>query len=132
MIRGVANQVRKRFSQRVKDTLIEIRVLTRHFKHNVLVLLLGHVAYDARETAEKLVDGNHTDLHYGFLKLAEHARLKSQRIREFPAQRIFRMAALKFVDGALQHRFADNQFADQIHNRFDTRGVDAERILGRV
>ena len=98
VIHGVANQMGQRFSQRVKNALVEIRVLAGELKHDVLILQLGHVAHDTREAAEKLVDGNHADLHYGFVKFVEHARLESQRIGEFSAKWIFRMAAFEFVD----------------------------------
>src|SRR5580658_3692503 len=130
MVGGVADQVRHGVGEGVENTFVEISGLPRHFKRDFLVAHTRHVADNSRETAEKLLDGNHANFHHRFLQLSEHARLKGQRVGHLSAQRVLGMAALEFRHGPLEHGFSDDHLADQIHHRINAAGIHAEHVFG--
>ena len=127
---ALRTKMRERLGECVENAFVEIGVLPGDFQGDFLVAQLGHIANDAREAAEKLLDGHHADLHHRFLQFAENARLKRERVGKLRAQRVLGVAAVEFGDGALQHGFADDQLADQIHHGVDAAGVHAQRIFG--
>src|SRR5271163_2478367 len=64
VVGSVADQVRHGVGEGVENTFVEISGLPRHFKRDFLVAHARHVADDPRETAEKLLDGNHANFHH--------------------------------------------------------------------
>ena len=92
--------------------------------------MLGDVADDAREAAEKLFDGHHSNLQDAFVKLVEDARLKSHGVRKLRAQRIAGVFLVEFREGTIEHGLTDDQFAHQVHHGINTGGIHAERALG--
>src|SRR6266568_5166905 len=81
--------------KRVKDALVEIGVLPGDFQRDILAALLGDIAKEARETAEELLDGHHSNLEHALVKLIKNARLKSNGIGEFCAHRITSMPLVR-------------------------------------
>ena len=65
-----------------------------------------------------------------FCKIAEDARLIGESVGKFAAQRIFGVLLLELDDRAVQHGFADDQLADEIHDVVDARGIHSQRIFG--
>src|SRR3712207_8591628 len=55
----ISHEVGKRFSKSIEDALVEVGILPAHGELNVLAELLAHVADDAREAAEELVNRHH-------------------------------------------------------------------------
>src|SRR6266446_8626795 len=91
MINRVADEMHERFGKRVQNALVEVGVLARELQGHILATLLGNVANDARETPEKLLDGDHTDFQNAFVELLENTRLKCHGVRKFGAQGITRV-----------------------------------------
>ncbi len=129
VIDGVAHDVHQRLGERVENALVEIGVLAGEVESDVFAALLGDVANEARETAEQLLDGHHANLEHAFVQLIENARLKRESVGELGAQRIVLMAFVELGQRAVEHRLADDEFADEIHDGVDARGIDAERAF---
>ena len=68
VVGGVANQMNERLGKRIENAFIQIGGLAGDFDGDVFAALLGDIANDARKAAEKLLDGNHANLHHGFLQ----------------------------------------------------------------
>ena len=85
VVGGVADQVRHGIGESIEDAFIEVGRLPGEFERDVFVAQPRDVADDPRKAAEKLLDGNHANLHHGLLQLAEHAGLKCKRIGQFCA-----------------------------------------------
>ena len=130
VINGVADEMHQRFGKRVENALVKIGVLARQLESHVLATLLGDVADDARETAVELLDGDHADFQNALVQLIQNARLKCHGVGKLGAQGIAGVLLVKFRERTIEHGFSDDQFADQIHDRIDTGGVDAERAFG--
>ena len=64
------------------------------------------------------------------MQFIENAGLESERVRHFGANRVARMALIEFGQSAVQHGFADDEFADEVHDGVNTRGVDAQHAFG--
>src|SRR6266436_6208166 len=130
VINGVADEMHQRFGKGVENALVKIGVLTGQLESHVLATLLGDVADDARETAVKLLDGDHADFQNALVQLIQNAGLKCHGVGKLGAQGIAGMLLIKFGERAIEHRLSDDQFADKIHDGIDTGGVDAERAFG--
>ena len=130
MVDGVSNEMHEGLGKRVKDALVEIGVLPGDFQRDILAALLGDIAKKARETAEELLDGHHSNLEHALVKLIKNARLKSNGIGEFCAHRITSMPLVEFGERAIEHGLPDDQFADEIHDRIDAGGIHSKGALG--
>ena len=64
------------------------------------------------------------------MQFIENARLKSQGVGKLGAHGIAGMLLVEFGEGAVQHGLADDQFADQVHDRVNARGIHTKSALG--
>jgi hypothetical protein len=97
---------------------------------DLFAALMGHVAHDARKPAEELIHRNHAYLHHRVLQIIQHPRLKRHGIGELSPQRIFGEALSEFQQRLLQHRFRENQFADQVEYAVDSFRIHAQQVVG--
>src|ERR1700722_11863223 len=67
VIDGVAHDVHQRLGERIENALVEIGVLAGEVESDVFAALLRNVANETRESAEKLLDGNHTNLEHALV-----------------------------------------------------------------
>src|SRR5260370_6358082 len=134
---GVSNEMHEGLGKRVKDALVEIGVLPGDFQRDILAALLGDIAKEARETAEELLDGHHSNLEHALVKLIENARLKGNGIGELCAHRITSMPLVEFGERAIEHGPPHDQFSAEIHDTIDagglhSKGALAYRVCGRA
>ena len=119
----------QRFRDGIEQALVEGRVLSIQNQVDLLVALLGDVAHHAGEPPEQLLNRNHADFHHRALQIVQHARLKGHGIGETAAHGFLGIAHGEFIERLLQHRFADDQFADEIEHGVDALGIHAQDIL---
>src|SRR5215469_17927 len=129
VVNGIANEVSERFSESVEDAFVEVGVFAGNVEDDFALAGLSDVTHEAREATKELLDGNHANLHHRTLKLFEDARLQGERIGKAASQRIFGVMLVEFDDRAMKHRFADDEFADQVQDRVDAIGVDTKRPI---
>src|SRR5712692_2683160 len=120
----------KRFSESVKNALIEIGVLSRKFECDVLPALFGNISDNTWETPEELLDRHHTYFQNAFVKLIEDPGLKRHGVGKFCTQGIAGVLLVEFSKRAIEHGLSDDQFADEIHNGINASGVHAKRAFG--
>ncbi len=130
VIGGVADQVSERLGEGVEYGFIEVGVFAGDFQGDVFAAELGDVANYARKAAEKLLDGNHANLEDAFVKFVENAGLKRKRFGKFVANRIAMVFEVKFGESAMEHGFANDELAYEVHDGIDARGVHAKRAFG--
>ena len=129
MVDGVADKMHERFGESVKNALIEVGVLASKFQGHILATLLGNVANDARETPEELLDRHHADFQNALMKLIKNTGLKGHGVCKFGTQGIAGVLLVKLGKRAIEHGLSDDQFADKVHDRIDTRGIHAQRAF---
>ena len=129
MADGVANQVSQGLGDGVENAFVEIGVLPAEHEFDLAAALPGNVAHHARKAAEQLVHRHHANLHDRALQIVEHPRLESHGIGKFAAQQLFGITLGEFVQRLLQHRLADNQFADQVQHAVDAPGFHPQDVL---
>ena len=132
VIDGVADEVRERLGERVEDAFVEIGVFAGDFEGDVFAAEFGDVANDAREAAEKLLDGHHADFEDALVQFVEDTGLEGEGFGELAAHGIAGVLDVEFRERAVQHGFADDEFADEIHDGVDACGVDAEGAFDNV
>src|SRR5580704_12788570 len=108
VVDGVAHEMHQRLSERIENAFVEISVLTGDVEGHILAALFGDIADDAREAAEKLLDGHHANFKDAFVKFIEHAGLKSESFSQLCANRITGMALVEFSQRAVEHGLADD------------------------
>ena len=119
----------QRFRECVQNPLVQIGILPGKLQRDVLAAVLGNIPHHAGKTPEELFDRHHANLKDGLVQFVQHASLERKRIRQLGANRIFGVRAIKFCQRPVEHRFADDQLADQVHHGIDTGGIHAQRAF---
>ena len=121
--------MRQRFGDGVKNAFVEVGLLTRKFEIHFAAALPRHIAHDAREAAEQLVDRHHANLHDRALQIVEHPRLESHGVGKLAAQKFLGIAFAKLAERLLQHRLANDEFAHQVEHVVDASGFHAQNVF---
>src|SRR3954470_15800272 len=77
---GVSDNVRERFSNCVKQHLVEVSILTAEFECHLFAAALSRIANDAGKAAEQLLNRNHPNLHYRALQVIQDSSLERHGI----------------------------------------------------
>ena len=123
VIHTVAHQVHQRIVQVVYYGLINLGVLALNNQLNVLAKLLLHIANDPVHLLEGAYKGNHSNGHYGVLKLACKLTQFSCRLLE-----AFKLKSLKLGIGN-NHRFRGYYFSYYVVELIQLLQVHADKTL---
>src|SRR5579883_1698441 len=105
----------QRLRENIQNALVDVGILPDDFERDFLAYAFGEITHDPGEAPEKLLDGNHADLHDRFLQVAQYTSLKCKSIGKLGAKMILGKTAIKIADRLGQHRFRDDQLAHKIH-----------------
>ena len=126
----IAHQVGQRLGDRIQNALVEIGLPAPDDQLHFFSALSRNVTDHARKAAKQLIDRHHANLHDRVLQVVQHPPLECHGIGELSAQDIFREALSKFEQRLLQHRFRQDQFADQIEYAVDSFRIHAQQVVG--
>ena len=126
----IAHQVGQRLGDRIQNAFVEIGLPAPDHQFDFFPALPPHVPHNARKAAEQLIDRHHANLHDRVLQVVQDPPLKRHGVGELSPQGIFREALSKFEQRLLQHRFRQDQFADQIEHAVDFFRIHAQQVVG--
>ena len=130
MADGIAHHVGERLGDRIQNTFVEIGLAAPDHKLDFFPALTPDVPHNPRKPAEQLFHRHHANLHDRMLQVIQNPPLKRHGVGKLSAQYIFRKALCKFEQRLLQHRFRQDQFADQIEYAVDSFRVHSQQGVG--
>jgi len=66
------------------------------------------------------------------LQVIQDTGLETHRIDEFAAHRMLGIICHQLIESLLQHRFSDDQLADEVENIVNAFRIDAKDVFGLV
>ena len=109
MIRRITEQMHQRISDLIHNSSVQFCFFTGHIQFHLFIQLFGQLPDHSRELAHYALNGNHSYLHNGFMKIGGNTFKIFDLLIKAGSCHSFRTGS------GYQRVFGDNQLTDKIH-----------------